>query len=169
MKFNYGKEKRKFEAMWEKLRKEYKEAGMLDDDIQKMYEYDWEMFKKERVFCIHNQFMPDGVFENGDLKDEGQNPLLHKFKEQLSITDQYFRQEKRGWISEIENTSILYALGELSKEQMELLERSVIQGESIEKISEDTGLGYYVIANRLSRIKRKLSKLIVKRKKVDWE
>ena len=30
MKFNYASEKRKFETMWERLGKEYREAGMSD-------------------------------------------------------------------------------------------------------------------------------------------
>ncbi len=158
MKFNYASEKRRFETMWERLREEYREAGMSEGNIQKMYEYDWDMFKKERVFCMHNQFMPDGVFENGGPKDEGQNPLLHKFREQMSTEDDYFVDEKNHWISKIENTNLLKGLEKLSEEQLELLERAVIMEESLEQISKETGLGYYVIANRLSRIKGKMKR-----------
>ena len=156
MKFNYGKEKRKFEAMWERLRKEYREAGMSEENIQKMYEYDWDMFKKERVFCMHNQFMPEGVFENGEPKDEGQNPLLHMFRDQMSITDDYFADEKNHWISKINNQDLLNGLEMLSKEQVELLERAIIMEESLEKIADDMGIGYFAVANRLSRIKKKV-------------
>jgi len=158
MKFNYASEKRKFETMWERLRIEYREAGMSEENIQKMYEYDWDMFKKERVFCMHNQFMPDGVFENDEPKDEGQNPLLHKFKEQMSTEDVYFADEKNHWISQINNQDLLKGLEMLSVEQLELLERGVIMEESLEQILKETGLGYYAIANRLSRIKRKVKK-----------
>lgn len=156
MKFNYASEKRKFETMWERLRVEYREAGMSEENIQKMYEYDWDMFKKERVFCMHNQFMPDGVFENGDHKDEGQNPLLDKFIEQMSREDEYFADEKNHWISQINDQDLLKGLEMLSKEQLELLERTVIKEESLEEISEDMGVGYFAVANRLSRIKKKV-------------
>lgn len=158
MKFNYASEKRKFETMWERLRKEYREAGMSEENIQKMYEYDWDMFKKERVFCMHNQYMADGVFENGDPKDEGQNPLLHKFREQMSKEDDYFANEKNHWISEITNQELLKGLEMLSEEQLELLERAVIKEESLEEISENLRIEYFAVANRLSRIKKKIKR-----------
>ena len=44
MAFNKGYELKKFEAHWEKLRIEYAEAGMADDAIQKMYDYDRQQF-----------------------------------------------------------------------------------------------------------------------------
>ena len=40
MSFNKGYELKKFEAHWEKLRIEYAAAGMTEDAIQKMYDYD---------------------------------------------------------------------------------------------------------------------------------
>lgn len=156
MKFNYASEKRKFETMWDRLRLEYREAGMSEENIQKMYEYDWDMFKKERVFCMHNQYMPDGMFENGDNKDEGQNPLLHKYREQMSIEDDYFADEGNHWISKINNQDLLKGLKILSEEQLELLERVVIKEESLEQIAEDMGIGYFAVANRISRIKKRI-------------
>ena len=40
MSFNNGRERRKFEKAWEILRKEYQEAGMDEESIEKMYQYD---------------------------------------------------------------------------------------------------------------------------------
>ncbi len=40
MSFNKGYELKKFEAHWEKLRIEYADAGMTEEAIQKMYDYD---------------------------------------------------------------------------------------------------------------------------------
>ena len=40
MSFNKDYELKKFEAHWEKLRIEYAAAGMTEDAIQKMYDYD---------------------------------------------------------------------------------------------------------------------------------
>ena len=36
MRFNYGLEKKRFEENWERLRKEYREAGMDEESIRKM-------------------------------------------------------------------------------------------------------------------------------------
>lgn len=51
MSFNKGYELKKFEAHWEKLRIEYAAAGMTEDAIQKMYDYDRQQFNSERT-CI---------------------------------------------------------------------------------------------------------------------
>ena len=40
MSFNKGYELKKFEAHWKKLRIEYAAAGMMEDAIQKMYDYE---------------------------------------------------------------------------------------------------------------------------------
>lgn len=82
--------------------------------------------------------------------------LQHTFKEQMSIEDDYFVDEKNHWISEINNQDLLNGLKILSEEQLELLDRAVIKEESLEKIAEDLGIGYFAVANRLSRIKKKL-------------
>lgn len=37
MGFNYGLEKRKFTEEWKKLYREYKAAGMSEEDIQDIY------------------------------------------------------------------------------------------------------------------------------------
>lgn len=162
MKFNYGREKRKFEATWEKLRKEYKEAGMSEANIQKMYEYDWEMFKKERVFCIHNQFMPDGVFDDDTYKDEGQNPLFGKFMEQLSVCDKYFSEEVMEWTEQFENEALRNCLRRLSKEQLELMREYYIQEKSVNEIAEEMGISYTAVANRLDRIRKTLRNVGIK-------
>ena len=49
MKFNYGQEKKRFDKNWEALRKEYREAGMAEESIQAMHDFDWEDFKRERL------------------------------------------------------------------------------------------------------------------------
>ena len=158
MKFNYGREKRKFEAMWEKLRIEYKEAGMQESDIQKMYEYDWEMFKKERVFCMHNQFMPDGVFDDDTYKDEGQNPLFGKFMERLSVCDRYFSEGQMEWTEQFENETLRNCLRRLSKEQLDLMLGYYVQEKSVSEIADEMGLSYTAVANRLDRIRKTLRK-----------
>lgn len=61
MAFNKGYELKKFEAHWEKLRIEYAAAGMAEDAIQKMYDYDRQQFNSERtrmhfVELYHGEF-----------------------------------------------------------------------------------------------------------------
>ena len=44
MNYNSGNARRNFYAKWDKLREEYRVAGMKEDSIQKMYEYDLAVF-----------------------------------------------------------------------------------------------------------------------------
>lgn len=48
MGFIYAAEKKKFETLRARLRREYRAAGMSDAAIRKMHDFDWEVFKQER-------------------------------------------------------------------------------------------------------------------------
>ena len=53
MGFNYAIEKAKFEREWTQLRVEYEKAGMSNEKINILHDYDWENFKKERIYSIN--------------------------------------------------------------------------------------------------------------------
>ena len=55
MGFNYALEKAKFEREWNTLRAEYERAGMSEEKIEIMHDFDWTQFKKERIYSIHKQ------------------------------------------------------------------------------------------------------------------
>ena len=55
MEFNYETERNKFKREQAKLRLQYEAAGMSEEAIQEMYDYDWELFKKRRNYCKHNE------------------------------------------------------------------------------------------------------------------
>ena len=59
MSFNKGYELKKFEAHWEKLCIEYAAAGMTEEAIQKMYDYDRQQFNSERTFVERTQEFTD--------------------------------------------------------------------------------------------------------------
>ena len=46
MSFNNGNERRKLNAKWEQLRVQYREAGMSEEAIQAMYEFDLGVHEK---------------------------------------------------------------------------------------------------------------------------
>ena len=75
MGFNYGYEKKKFDSRWKRLEVEYCDAGMSEEQIAAMKEYDWSWFFSQRVFQNHTQPIPceqyDEVF--------GQSQLFRKF------------------------------------------------------------------------------------------
>ena len=71
MSFNKGYELKKFEAHWEKLRIEYAAAGMTEDAIQKMYDYDRQQFNAERAHLERMQELSTDTFECFDIKQLG--------------------------------------------------------------------------------------------------
>ena len=70
MGFNYAAEKKKFETLWARLRREYRAAGMSDAAIQKMHDFDWEVFKQERIYRLHTQDLGIGIFDEPSAEQE---------------------------------------------------------------------------------------------------
>lgn len=59
MGFNYGLEKRKFTEEWKKLYREYKAAGMSEEDIQDIYR---PMYLCLCPVCL-GQFLDTGIYK----------------------------------------------------------------------------------------------------------
>ena len=79
MGFNYAAEKKKFETLWARLRREYRAAGMSDSAIQKMHDFDWEVFKQERIYRLHTQDLGIGIFDEPSAEQENKSALMKKF------------------------------------------------------------------------------------------
>lgn len=88
MKFNYATEKIKFDREQEKLAKQYREAGMSEEAIQEMYAYDYELFKKQRVFCQHNQYLD----VDASFVDSERSSLLAKFMHEIEYRDEFCKR-----------------------------------------------------------------------------
>ena len=59
MSFNNGNERRKLNAKWEHLRVQYREAGMSEDAIQAMYEFDLGVLNSERAYITNTLTVSD--------------------------------------------------------------------------------------------------------------
>ena len=103
MSFNKGYELKKFEAHWKKLRIEYTAAGMTEDAIQKMYEYDRQQFNAERTHLERTQELSTDTFE---CSEDENSPLMKRYQDAISVTDHYHETKSCfGWIGEIEHGS----------------------------------------------------------------
>ena len=71
MHFNDGYERKKFIKEHEKMRKEYRKAGMSDDEIDEIFLYDWDRYKEQRNHCHHNRYIAENEeFESISIEDE---------------------------------------------------------------------------------------------------
>ena len=128
MGFNYAAEKKKFETLWARLRREYRAAGMSDAAIQKMHDFDWEVFKQERIYRLHTQDLGTGIFDEPSAEQEDKSALMKKFLESVSRWDDYSTASRYGWIEEVDDPSIYKQLQALRKADLELLTLIVVDG-----------------------------------------
>ena len=150
MSFNKGYELKKFEAHWEKLRIEYAAAGMMEDAIQKMYDYDRQQFNAERTHLERTQELSTDTFE---CSEDENSPLMKRYQDAISVTDHYHETKSRfGWIGEIENEHLLSALERLSDDDLELLTLYVYAGYNTVELSKVYGIAQQNISKRILKI-----------------
>ena len=156
MSFNKGYELKKFEAHWEKLRIEYAAAGMTEEAIQKMYDYDRQQFNSERTFVERTQEFTAPAYESSE---EEASPLMLRYQEAITTTDTYHEtKSKFAWIGEIENERLLSALENLSEDDLKLLTLYAYEGYTVTEISKVLGVSQPTISIKIKRITNFLKK-----------
>lgn len=150
MSFNKGYELKKFEAHWEKLRVEYAAAGMTEDAIQKMYDYDRQQFNSERTFIERTQEFTAPAYESSE---EEASPLMLRYQEAITTTDTYHEtKSKFAWIGEIENERLLAALESLSELDLKILTLYVYGGYTESEIASALESKRITIHKRIERM-----------------
>ena len=150
MSFNNGYELKKFEAHWEKLRVEYAAAGMAEDAIQKMYDYDRQKFNSERTFVERTQEFTAPAYESSE---EEASPLMLRYQEAITTKDTYHEtKSKFAWIGEIEDERLLSALENLSDSDLELITLYAYEGYDTVEISKAFGTTKQNISKKIQRI-----------------
>ena len=152
MAWNDGKERKKFEAQQERLRKIYLENGMSEEQIQALYEFDKKEFKSRRIYAMRTQRFDFEAFE-GEA-DEGQNPLYDKFLEALSVTDEYVSEERFGWFEEIENPKLAKAIKKLTVEEKELLTEWIVDNLTQKEMAKNFSVRQGTISKRIEALKK---------------
>ena len=152
MEFNYGAEKKKFDAAWDKLAVTYSEAGMSPEAIQAMYEYDWDQFKAARVEALHTQeFTLPTEMEDGSYSPE--SPLMGEFLPQLSNAYDTFGSHSRyWWLEELENPCLTMGVPSLTSEEKELLTLVIIERCTTREIARRLRLSQRTAARKLDRV-----------------
>lgn len=164
MKFYYGLEKKKFDENWEKIRKEYQEAGMDEESIEKMYEYDWDAFKRERVWCKHTQYLDGNYIDiDNQMQESSQdfNPLYRYVIKQLSYecSENDFKGED-AWIETLENKKLYDAILSLNSEQRHILKLRVIDELTMRQIADLYGIAIGSLEDRINVIFKKIKKFM---------
>lgn len=156
MAFYYAKEKREFDREWEQLRREYEAAGMSEQDIQALYDFDWQWFCRRRRFINHTQSLPAETIDGEDKRT--QSSLNRKFTLFSIPFDESQLGGRYGWVEQIEDTQLLDKLRKLSIDDLELLTLIAIEGYSQSELARMGFEKQYKLSRQMSRIKKFLEK-----------
>ena len=155
MSFNNGNERRKLNAKWEQLRVQYREAGMSEEAIRAMYEFDLGVLNSERAYDANTVAVCDGENDVDARKAADRK----QYEDAITVTDTYRETKSRfAWIGEIENERLLSALEKLSEDDLKLLTLYVYEGYSTVELSKVYGIAHQNISKRIIKITNFLKK-----------
>ncbi len=120
MEFNYNAELMKFKAWQEEQEKILSEAGMSEKDIKEIKDKDWEVFKGERTFCIHNISLESTIPQNNEGDDCESDKYRDKQVYRRSYNDSHFKDSKEDWLENIEDERLYNSLKSLTPNQLDL-------------------------------------------------
>ena len=150
MGFNYAREKLRFDTEWKRLYVEYRNAGFEEPGIQSMYDHDWELFKKRRIYENCEQELPSDEIDDCDNE---RSTLFQKFP---SLTAGFSEEDFTGrydWIESIDNPVLANRLAELSDDYKELLTLFVFDGYTQTEIAALRGCSQVAVSKKINRIK----------------
>lgn len=151
MGFNYAKEKKAFDEEWKKLRIEYEGAGMSQQAIEDMYNFDWREFCSRRVYIDHTQQLPDTYFEN---EFGHECSLLFRRYPTLSTTfDEADFDGRYAWIEAIDDPQMARKLKKLSQRDLEILTLLAMEGYSQRELARKLGCSQNAISKRVKKIR----------------
>ena len=142
-----------FVKQQEKLQEEYIAAGMTEEQIVSMYEFDKAQLARDCAFSRRIQSLESC---NDDFNDEGQNPLLNCFSEQLSSELDTCYSSRYWWVEEITDSELALKVKSLSHDDLELLALIVFNGCTQVEIAMMKSTSKQAINNKLARIKKSL-------------
>lgn len=136
--FNKGKEKKKFDLKWAKLRDEYKKARMPDNDILQMYEFDLAEFNSTRRYYRY--------LEKWSEEALTERKMSHSFEDEIACDI-----ENDTWIEWIKDERLYL---KLKKEELEILIMYIVQGYKQGEIAQKIGCSRKSIWKKLLKIKK---------------
>ena len=149
MSFNNGNERRKLNAEWEHFRVQYREAGMSEDAIQAMYEFDLSVLNSERAYAANTVAVGDS-YNDDDARKAAD---LKQYGAAITVTDTYHETKSRfGWIGEIEDERLLSALESLSELDLKILTLYVYAGYTESEIASALESKRITIHKRIDRM-----------------
>lgn len=150
MSFNYAKEEQAFFEKWRKLSAEYIGAGMTVEDTWEMYNFDRELFCKERTYIRHNQEFPAETI----AEESSESSLINRYPGLKVHFDESEFSGRFAWIEAVDDSGLAGKLKALSVPDRELLTLIAIEGYSQADVARKMDCARNTISKKIARIKR---------------
>lgn len=151
MEWNNGKERALFKKEQAKLRKEYIEAGMTEEQIQALYDFDRSFLNLRQREARHTQRLNITAFDEDEGNDETKNPLLKKFIHNISTEDKHFENDRFGWIEQIKMKELCQTIKSLSDKDKEMLTLLIVDGLTKKDIAEKFCVSHQAISKKIKK------------------
>lgn len=152
MEFNNAAERRKFEAEWMELRKEYAAVGMSGESIEEMYLFDLSQFNSERTFKEHSFFLEE-LNEDCSEGEEYSDLLLQSYLDQFTTPyDALGEHARYWWLEELRDPRLVKGLAKLTDEDKELLTLIFVQQYTQKECAVKLHSSQSAISRRIARI-----------------
>ena len=154
MAINFALERKRFREEQERLRRKYEALGMTKEQIREMYEFDLHQFNRDIAYCRHTQ----QLLPETELEAEDKSPLLHKFEDELTVTQGPDETRPLWWLDEIEDEVLLKSLLQLSKEELLLIDRLAFREQTQTEISIELKVTQPSVSQRIKTIRKKIKR-----------
>ena len=156
MEFNNGNERRKLNKKWERLRVQYQQAGMSEDAIQAMYDFDLGVLNSERSYVANTL----AIVGDGDDSTGRKSSDFKQYEKAIAVTDTYHETRTRfAWVGEIKDKRLQEGLEKLSDEELRLITLYFRDEYSTVELSKVYGIAQQNISKRINKRKHELYEL----------
>lgn len=149
MGFSYALERKRFEGKWANLRKEYEKAGMSQETIDLLYQFDLETFRSERAYANHTLPLPSEYIGDGSEY----TAIFRKLANSAVSFDESDFSGQYAWVDTIEDQRLVLALRKLSAKELELITFLVLEEHTQQELARKWGCSQAAISQRCKKIK----------------
>lgn len=155
MSFCYAKEKRKFDAEWQRLEAAYRAAGMSEQSIRQMYQFDLSDFNSRRRYESKAVYIVGEMTVIADGKPR--TLALHRFPQMVSTFDEDSLQGRYAWVDAIDG-ELADVIKQLLPNDLELITCKAFDGYTQAELAVKFNTSQAGICRKLKKIKKKLKK-----------
>ncbi len=154
MSFNNGFESRKFKMKQESLAATYRKAGMTDEAVQAMYDYDKAVFLHNRREAEH-AVEPSVMLTTDETTGDSRYMDMDEFPAQAPLVTSV---DRYAWIDDLENADLCDAIRAMKPDYIEII-TLMMKGYQQNDIAKIMGSTFRAINNKITRIKNILKNL----------